>query len=163
MKEIQLTQGKVAFVDDDYESLSKHKWCADKGSYAFYAVRNCRCTLGGKRHSVRMHRQLMGTPLGMETDHQDGNGLNNQRYNLRVCTKAENQYNQRCRTGSNKFKGVSWYKQTNKWQAQIMIEGKNVSLGYFDSEIEAAKKYDEAALRLFGEFAFLNFKQKEAS
>lgn len=91
MKTIPLTQGKVALVDDeDYEELSRFKWCATKNRRGkFYAVRGGP-RAGGGSPTVQMHVVIAGTPAGMDTDHIDGDSLNNQRSNLRICTRAEN-------------------------------------------------------------------------
>ena len=91
-------------------------------------------------------------------DHIDGNGLNNQRNNLRKATHQENMMNRQSnKNSSSQFKGVHWYERTNKWQARITFNQKRISLGYFTSEIDAAKTYNKKALELFGEFAKLNF------
>ena len=161
MKTIRLTQNQVVLVDDeDFEVLSQWKWCADKGRHTFYALRKYRCPVDGKQHTIRMHRQILSTPVGMQTDHKDGNGLNNQRRNLRVCTCTENCQNRiNLRTGiSSSFKGVHWNKRDKKWVSQIKLNGKTISLGYFDVEVEAAEAYIAKAVELFGKFA--NSKQR---
>lgn len=158
VKEIQLTLGKVALVDDeDYEFLNQWKWYAHKGyGEHWYAVR--KHTVNGKQVMIRMHYEILKTPKGMESDHKDGNGLNNQRYNLRVCTRAENQHNQKgyLETKTSAFKGVSWHKKGNSWRAQIGLSNKRIHLGSFATELEAALAYNEAAKKYFGEFARLN-------
>jgi len=99
----------------------------------------------------------MSTPSDMETDHRDGNGLNNQRENLRICTRQQNSQNGLAhKDSSSQFKGVSLKKGRHKWVACIMQNGKLAHLGYFDNEIEAAKTYNTKAKELFGEFAKLN-------
>jgi len=99
----------------------------------------------------------LGTKNNRKTDHQDGNGLNNQRYNIRECTNSQNAMNsQIIRKHSSQFKGVSWFKRDKKWRSYIDYPQKHI--GYFNSEIEAAKAYDMRAKELFGEFAYLNFK-----
>lgn len=155
MKEIKLTQGKVALVDDeDFETLNQFKWYANKIGNAFYAMRN---KLDGKekrRYSVFMHRIIMNTPKSMDTDHCDRDGLNNQKSNLRICNRQQNQRNQRQK---GEFIGVSWYKYGQKWRAWITIDNKQKHLGYFEDPIVAAKARDVAAKEYFGEFANLNF------
>jgi len=156
VKEIPLTQGKVALVDDeDYEELNKHKWCAQKTGKAFYAVRN----VGKRPHQkhVYMHRQILNAPPGVECDHRNGNGLDNRRCNLRICTSGQNKMNQRPRGGTSQFKGVRWHRQAKRWQAEIMINSKHRYLGLFADETDAARTYDVAARELFGEFARTNF------
>jgi len=104
-----------------------------------------------------MHRFIVGCAEGLQVDHIDGNGLNNLRENLRICSNNQNQYNQRPRTnGSSRFKGVSWHKNEKVWQATIKFNGRQTWLGQFNSEERAAMAYNEAARRMFGEFALLN-------
>lgn len=163
MKEIPLSQGKVALVDDaDFENLSQHKWSAEKGRKTWYASR--KITVGPYlQQDVSMHRQILGLSIGdgMEGDHRDGNGLNNQRYNLRVCSPGQNRYNQSVRTHAkhSRFKGVSLKRDTPRakpWEAYISAEGKLRKLGHFYTEEAAALAYNEAAKVLHGEFARLN-------
>ncbi len=158
MKTIPLTKGKVARVDDeDYWWLSQHKWCYSESSGG-YALRNGPRIDGKKTKHILMHREILGTPDGMDTDHQDGNRLNNQKYNLRPATKVQNQGNRaKTRNRSSKYKGVWFDKERGKFSSMIQVDGKRRCLGRFDDEIEAAKAYDTAALQLFGEFAKLNF------
>ena len=159
MKEIQLTQGKVAMVDDaDYEWLNQWKWYAHKhpkGS-SFYAIRNC-CQ-NGKWISIKMHRIILGlTDPKVPADHKDGNGLNNQRYNLRGCNRAENNRNvppKRC--GFSQYKGVALIKKTGKWNVRIRHNSKALHIGNYDTAEEAAKAYNEAAIKYHGEFAWTN-------
>ncbi len=152
MKEIPLTQGKFAIVDDkDYDWLSKWKWCYNSG----YAVRMSP-GVNGKQRKILMHREILQTLKGTETDHINGDRLDNRRYNLRVCTHSQNMMNQRKTRGCSRFKGVHWHKAHKKWHAKIKKERKNQHIGYFDVEDNAALAYNEAATELFGEFASLN-------
>jgi len=160
MKEIILTQGKVALVDDeDFEELSKHKWHAYKSNNTFYALRNSYYVENKKRHTIQMHRVILGLKdLSVKCDHIDHNGLNNQRYNLRPSTNAQNCKNQIPKKGfSSKYKGVCWCNKRIKWRANIRVNDKQVHIGYFNNEIEAAKAYDKMAKLHFGEFAYFNF------
>jgi hypothetical protein len=162
MREICLTQGKVALVDDcDYDELNKFKWCAVKigNSRTFYACRGI--TIDGKQKLVSMHRVILGLAKGdgNVVDHSDHDGLNNQRENLRVCTNIENIRNQpkQTRPTSSQYKGVTWTEARRKWVARIRNSGTRIYLGGFTSEIEAAQTYDAAAIKYHGEFACLNF------
>lgn len=158
MKEIKLSQGLVALVDDDdYEWLNSFKWCVRKGGNNFYAK------TGIRGHGIRakqdMHKLIMGNnPLKPMIDHKDGNGLNNQRDNLRFCTAQENQMNARPQLNCySLYKGVSWDKKRKKWVAYIRINRKMINLGGFNLEEDAAKAYDVAAIKHCPEFAKLNF------
>ncbi|KAB0579165.1 endonuclease [Ideonella dechloratans] len=144
-----------AMVDDaDFEALNQWKWSAEKRSGTFYAIR-CVRGPGGKKTTVRMHRQIVGE--GVEVDHADGNGLNNQRENLRSCSVAENQQNRKRARGTSQYKGVMWDRFHNRWKAKIIVNGERINLGSFMSEEDAALQYDAAAKEHFGEFASLNF------
>jgi hypothetical protein len=140
MKTIKLTQGKSVKVSDcDYDYLSQWKWCYSNG----YAKRNTR----GK--FIFMHKVIL--------DHISCNKVDNRRRNLKAATRQENNRNIRSSTGSSsKYKGVSWHKATNKWHAQIKVDGKSKHLGYFINEDNAALAYNKVARKYFGEFAFLN-------
>lgn len=157
-KKILLSQGKVALVDDvDFYWLNKYKWCARKHRNTFYAVRNAR--RNGKRILIHMHREIINAPKGRQVDHRKNNGLDNRRENLRLATNSENQQNSRPRRfGTSRFKGVMCAK--SKWRVKIKLEGKSIHIGFFDSEIEAARAYDKAAVNYFGEYAYLNFATK---
>ena len=156
MKEIKLTQGKVALVDDaDYEWLSSWKWCANRSHRGWYATRDC---YDGPHTRVRMHRVIMDAQPGEQVDHINGNGLDNRRENLRICSHSENQHNAAKRRGcSSRYKGIYWHKGHGKWVARVWLTGSQHSLGLFTDEVEAARVYDDAAREKFGEFARLNF------
>ena len=162
MKEIKLTQakiskGKVALVDDaDFDWLSHYNWnVIEVYRGRFYAVRDSSLGI-----NAFMHRVIMDATPGLTVDHIDGNGLNNQRSNLRLCTASQNQSNRakpKWKSGcSSGFKGVHWYPSQRKWECQICANGRRVHLGYFEDPREAAAAYNEAAKRLHGEFAFQN-------
>lgn len=159
-REIILTQGKVALVDDeDFEWLNQWKWCASRSRSKWYALRYVKMPgIKGTRFVVRMHRIILETPKDIFIDHIDMNSLNNQRNNLRFATNAENRCNvQKQSTSTSGYKGVSFHKHRGLWQARIMTKGKSIHLGYFDTAEEAATAYDEAAKKYHGEFARLNF------
>lgn len=158
MKQIELTQGQIALIDDeDFDLVSQYKWYTDKTKKTIYARAHNRKKNNGNQEKVKMHRLILNPPDGLHTDHINGNGLDNRRSNLRACTKAQNAQNQRHKTGgSSKYKGVCWHKLTKKWHASIGIDGKIKYLGLFIDEKEAAKAYNNAADANFGEFARLN-------
>ena len=99
----------------------------------------------------------MDAPKGLFVDHINHDGLDNRKSNLRLCTQRQNNQTQRPRGKTSKYKGVYWNKRAKKFMASICIDGKKKSLGYFIDEVAAAKSYDKAAKKLFGEFAYLNF------
>lgn len=161
MKEIPLSRGMVALVDDeDYDYLSQYSWYAKpSGGDTFYAYRSF--GVYTKYRKFIMHREIMCPPDGYVVDHIDRNGLNNQRKNLRVCTHAENMHNRRRNTkNSSGYKGVCYAKEVNKWLSQIVVGGKKVKLGYFENVLDAAKAYDTAAVYYFGSFANINFPEE---
>lgn len=162
MKQIELTRGKFAIVDDtDFEWLYQWKWIAVKGRNTFYAVRGE--GIFPFRKLVFMHRVIMNTPDGMETDHQDHNGLNNQRYNLRNCTRMQNSQNQKIFSNNTSgYKGVTWEKHIEKWRVRITINRTRIHLGYFSTAKDAGHAYDVAAKKYFGEFAKINFPHSES-
>lgn len=150
MKTISLiTQGKFAIVDDDdFERLSKQRWHFSHG----YA----RGKVGKIKTS--MHREIMHPPAGMEVDHIDHNGLNNQKSNLRICTPSDNQHNAKLRKDNTSgYKGVKKATKTKSWEAQIRIKDKRIYLGTYSTPKEVAIAYDNAAKEYFGEFSATNF------
>lgn len=156
MKLISLTQGKHAIIDDDdFEIVSKHKWQSwtSKEFNSFYAISSKRIN-NTKITNIKMHRLIVGV-IGVEgvyIDHINGNGLDNRRSNLRICTHSENMRN--CKLYINNksgYKGVGFH--NGKWRARININKKSVFLGHFDTAEEAHAAYCEAATRLHGEFA----------
>lgn len=150
MKQIPLSKGCAALVDDvDFDMLMQWKWCYNTG----YAVRTDYSS--GKPKRIYMHRLIMETPSGMETDHINSNRLDNRRSNLRVCTHQQNCMNV-LPVGASKYKGVTWHKGDRKWQSSIFVDGKLKYLGSFKSEEDAALAYNFAALEAFGEFAKQN-------
>lgn len=162
MKEIPLTRGQVALVDDEnYEMLNKHNWQALKSYKCWYAQRTVK--VDGKRKPIMMHRFILGLPSSRfpQTDHKNGNGLDNRKANLRICSPSENCFNRGKKSlSSSKYKGV--YRVRNgKWAAHIKISSKDFHLGRYDREEYAARVYDAAARRHYGEFARTNFSLSE--
>lgn len=150
MKKIELTQNKVALVDDDdFVRLNAFKWCFGNG----YAMRSIRKPDGKK--GWYMHWDILGRPSkGLGIDHKDMNRLNNQKNNLRISTTSQNQMNRgKQKNNTAGFKGVSWHKGGKKWRTRISLDGKNMDLGYFSTAEEAYKVYCEACVKYHGEFS----------
>lgn len=162
MMYIRLTKYQEALVDDDlYDELNTVVWHTQVNkAYGFYAVRSehvYRDKWDYTTKTIYMHRVILPPIKGMTIDHIDGNGLNNQRSNLRYATQSENLHNQRrIKPHSSQYKGVSWYKPYGKWRASIGVDGKVKNLGYFVNEYDAAIAYDRAAIEMFGYFARTN-------
>jgi hypothetical protein len=157
-RRIWLGEGLFVILDlRDYYHLSKYKWYI-KGSFGkFYAARNYKYD-SRQTKTVSMHREIMNAPGGLLVDHRNRNGLDNRRENLRLATYSQNNCNKPKRKNtSSQFAGVSFNKLCKRWCCYINHNGKRIFLGYFDSEIEAAKAYDAAARKYHGEFARLNF------
>ena len=158
MKEIQLTQGKVALIDDeDFDYLNQWKWCAVKGRKTYYAKRSI--YPAGIHKMQALHRVIMNTPGDMEVDHKDHNGLNCQKHNIRNCTHSQNRAN-RFPLNGKRYLGV----HINRGKyiiAHIRISGKIIHLGTFKTEEDAARAYDKAARKYHGEFANLNLNSNE--
>lgn len=154
MKEISLTQGKVAIVDDeDFERINQYKWFASWDGHNWYAVRGG-TRIAGNRKLIRMHREIMNAKKGEEIDHCNGDGLRNLRENLRLCTTQQNAFNKNAHK-DNKLgiKGVTWAKHARKFRAQIKANSKIIHLGYFNVLGDADSAYRIAEEKYFGEFA----------
>lgn len=155
IKLIPLTQGYSSIVDtEDYDLLIKHKWCVNinknhKIKYAQSIIRD---------KFMSMHRLIMNPPKSILVDHINGNGLDNRKCNLRLCSSMENQRNAKIRKNKiSKYKGVDWHVCSNKWRARITINKKLIEIGYYKNEKEAAKAYDTASIKYFASFAKGNF------
>lgn len=166
MKLIELGKSKTAKIkgnfvivdDEDYEYLNQFSWHCKIHKKVKYAERSVR--IGKKMVHYKMHREIMGITNRKElVDHEDHDGLNCQKHNLRKATKSNNNSNRRS-IGVSKYLGVSPCKRSKvkKWKAQIFGNSKNINLGRFEIEEDAARAYDEAAKKYHGEFANLNFK-----
>jgi hypothetical protein len=160
MKQIKLTKNQVTFVDDeDYNFLMQWKWHAkpnmNNGYYAIRGFKNEKNTMS----KIHMHRVIMNlTDPNLVVDHIDGNPLNNQKSNLRICTKDQNRHNRKAsKSKKSKYLGVFWNKECNKWYSQIKDGKKIIYLGIHNTEEEAAMAYDEASKKKYGEYAYLNF------
>lgn len=146
-----------AMVDDsDYEWLNKLKWYVIHGKRTYYATRSN--DISKSPRNISMHRTILGVTNPKElVDHIDGNGLNNQRSNLRKCNFYQNSANRKRHNGSSsQYKGVTWNRFKNRWMASIASNHKQKFLGYYNDEINAAVAYNEAAMKLHGDFAKLN-------
>lgn len=163
MKIIKLSNGGDCIVDDeDFDFLNKWKWYRHNNGYAF------RCTtkyLGGgrknrkiKSSSMRMHRVIMNAPIGLDVDHVNKNRLDNRRCNLRICSRSQNLCHSIMHNNNTSgYRGVSYYKSRNKFEAYVDFGKKRKKIGYFDSAIDAAIARDKVAKDIQGEFATLNF------
>lgn len=158
MKEIKLTQGKLALVDDqDYERLSQWRWYAQNTRSGFYAVRKIGYP-DGSAVCILMHRYVLGVAdKTLKVDHRDKNTLNNQRENLRTATHSQNMANRKVvKNSSSKYLGVSWCGRINRWRAIIRKNNKGRIIESFRNEDDAALAYNREAVKEHGEFANLN-------
>lgn len=160
MKEIPLTKGKFAVVDDeDFSRLSRWKWHYGKRGYAARTVEIGYFQGKRKQTQILMHREVIEVPNNMFVDHINGDKLDNQKTNLRIVNTQQNNWNSKTPAhNTSGFKGVSEDKRnlSKKWQAYITVDNKKIHLGYFSTKEDAAKAYNEAAKEIFGEYARLN-------
>lgn len=155
---IPLSQGEFAVIDtDDYPLVASRTWMLSKG----YAVTEMSRRSTTPRRRILMHHLIIGEKRMV--DHRDGDGLNNRRNNLRTCTPQQNLQNMRPKANHLPYKGIYFNKKTRRYQAQITLDYKKRFLGRFDNPLSAAIAYDREALKLFGEFARLNFPQGSES
>lgn len=153
-KTIPLTQGKAVLVDEvDFERVSAHKWWPDGKGYA-------RGRVDGVQ--LLMHRFILSAQKSEQVDHVNGDGLDNRRSNLRICSARENSRNRKLLSRANRtgYKGVSWDRKLEKYEAQIKLNNRSIHLGYYADPTDAARAYDVAARQLFGEFARTNFDEQ---
>lgn len=159
MKNIPLTQGFFAVVDDeDFDDLMQYRWQIHKMRSCYYAKRGV--FENGKSRNITMQAHLLGVlkthDRAFQIDHKNGNGLDNRRENIRICSYSQNQMNRKNTSGkTSKYKGVNFYR--GKYISRIKLNYKEIRIGSFRLEIDAAKAYDIKAKELFGEFASLNF------
>lgn len=154
---ISLSRNQFAIIDEeDFELVNQFKWYAHKDVIGkFYAVKN----KTKKCKFIRMHNLILNM---YKIDHINGNSLDNRKCNLRSCTLSQNQMNRNINKNSRSgYKGVSWKSNKKLWRAVIKLNRKSIHLGYFDDKEEAAKAYNNAAIKYFGEFAKLNTLTKE--
>ncbi len=157
-RRIYLGEDEWTILDaEDYYKYGKFNWSLGGSRKNFYAVRGIK-NKNGEFELVRLHRAIMNPPKRRVVDHRNGDGLDNRRDNLRIATKAQNACNGRKRKNtSSRFIGVHFHKGRNMWAARIQHHKKDIWIGYFKSEVEAARAYDKAARKYHGEFARLNF------
>lgn len=154
-KAIPVGRGLFALVDDeDYDRVARHKW---------WVIEN----VSGNRYAmaridgrfISMHRFILNPPSHLEVDHRDGNGLNNQKANLRLCTRQQNQWHRRGEIvwqDGTVTKGIYRieFKDTVRWYARLSVKGSEWRSGPYKTREEAMRAYDEAARRILGEFAW---------
>ena len=157
-RRIPLGEGRFTIVEPgDFYWLNEFRWVAYGKGKSVYATRTI-ISANETPKLMRMHRELMGSPAGLCVDHRNLNSLDNRRANLRLATNSQNAQNRgKMKNTFSRFIGVSFDKRGSQWKARIRSDGKKIYLGRFDSEIDAAKAYDEAAKKYHGEFARLNF------
>ncbi len=152
MKQIELTQGFTTLVDDeDYERVSNHSWCILK-------LKCCYAQTRINKKTITLHRFLLNlTDSKIKVDHIDGDGLNNQKSNLRIATTQQNNFNRKGESSNiSGYKGVVFRSKQKRWLAQIRVNKQYFYLGTYDSKEDAAKAYNKAAIKYHGEFARLN-------
>lgn len=155
---VPLTKGYVAIIDvEDVPLVEGWNWTALVQDGTVYAYRRATRGADGKQAAIRMHRVIMGDPLGLLVDHCDGNGLNNRRRgeagNLRVATQSQNGMNSRPMRGKRSaLKGAAWDAERGKWRSDIMVNGQRKYLGHHATETAAHAAYCNAAAELHGEF-----------
>jgi hypothetical protein len=161
-KQIPLTQGKFALVDDDmYDFLMQWKWNIQSAGYAVRQVRHERIIDGyiwTRIEAILMHRLVCNPPEGLLVDHINRDKLDNRRENLRPCTVQQNFYNidKRPSNRGSKYKGVRYCKDKKRYLVFVSYDSQRLRVGSFKCEIEAARAYNEAAKKYQGEFAYLN-------
>jgi len=159
-REIPLTQGLVAIVDDeDFKRLIRNRWFAGRKRRQTYAVRQIYLAESKTNRRLYMHREVLGARPGSQVDHANGNGLDNRRSNLRYANYSQQKANSMLSSSNTSgFKGVSrdGRGRRKEWRAQLRVGGRSLLCGSFHEATEAARAYDEAAVTHFGEFARTN-------
>lgn len=157
MKTIKLNNNKLVKIDsEDFEKVSSFHWFTVK--YKNYCKVRAEVWKNGNKKGITMSRLILNCPKGMVVDHINGDALDNRKSNLRICTHAENMKNRKILSKNNKtgYKGVSWNSFAKQWQVGISFNGKHMTIGYSKNKDDAAKMYNEAAIKYHGDFATLN-------
>ena len=151
-KKILITRGQIVIVDEqDYQELSQYRWYLIDG----FAARTIK--KDNKRTTIYMHRVIMDAPIGISVYHINHNKLDNQRENLRLVKGSARMHRRPSVKHSSKYRGVYWCKDKRKWIAEIKVYKKQIRLGRFEVEKDAAVAYDEAARKYYGSLARTNF------
>ena len=155
MKELALSQGKVALVsDEDFDVSNRFKWSFTHG----YARRIEK--VSGIKKRIYLHRFILDAKEWEEVDHINGDPLDNTRDNLRLCTHKENLSNKKTPShNTSGYKGVTYFKhgkRIKRWKAEVKVDGKTKCLGYYFTPLEAATVYNQKAIEIYGEFAKIN-------
>jgi hypothetical protein len=164
---IPLTQGKFALIDEgDYDLVSQYRWQVKRTpSGKLYAQTSLPRRHPSGLRTLPLHRLILSAPVGIDVDHENGDGLDNRRSNIRLATRSQNAINRdKPPGGTSRFKGVRLIAKSGRWRASICKQGRQIHIGNFRCEVEAAKRYDEVARQLYGPFARVNFpdEQKDA-
>lgn len=159
MKVLTLTRGAESLVDDeDYERARAFRWHlhisrSSNSSRNYGKIYSADHAASGH---IYLHRFILNAKTGQYVDHINGNGLDNRKENLRLCSAADNVRAGRYKVGASGYRGVYWHAKDKKWRAQICINNRGKFLGNFDCKEDAARCWNEAARNAFGEFAVLN-------
>jgi len=164
-RRIYLDEGLWTIVDpQNYYRFGCFKWYLTAKDGKFYAVRNFTVDKT-KTKMISMHREIINAPKGLLVDHKNTDSLDNRRENLRLATRSQNMQNMKKKNkdkSTSRFIGVWFDKSAGNWPSKITVNGKKIHLGRFHNEIDAARAYDRAAIKYRGEFARLNFPEKDS-
>jgi hypothetical protein len=145
----------LQYDEVDQIKVGNHKWTPFKCGKVFYAVRNGKSE--GRKGIILLHKEILPCTAEKEIDHEDGDGMNNRRNNLRIVTRSENSMNKgKHIDNTSGFKGVYFHKPMKKWHTEIMKQGVKIHGGFFETPAGAALAYNQLALLHHGEFAKLN-------
>lgn len=151
-RRIELTNGGYTMIDAaDYPLASQYRWHRNSNGYARATVWR-----DGQSWTVYLHRLIINAQSGTDTDHINGDRLDNTRPNLRSCSHSQNMANQHCVRGRSKYRGVTYHVKRRCWYAEIKHAGRRIFIGAYDSEVQAAQAYNVRAIELYGAFAHPN-------